>query len=214
MTDGLRWVCQAYPFGYTLVFCEGLAPEQVLLRLGARRESLFPLTRVEAQEIEVRNAADEPFDLDHLDGLDVEAVEERGFLRPEADAVLRAGTIEGWAFAVQTSTSYVSAHDYLPALSRGTRVVTACRDVNATKRVEYAVDGRALSSLDPGVPAYDDGVDPSALAWPTADGSMTAPEVMEWLEHRFGLWLPKASEHRRLPAAAFVTRQATSSGTP
>lgn len=207
MTDGLRWVCEAYPFGHTLVFCEGLAPEQVLLRLGARRESFFPLTRVEAQEIEVRNAADEPYDLDHLDDLDVAAVEERGFLRPEVDAVLRAGAIEGWAFAVQASTSYVSARDHLPALSPGTRVVTACRDVNATQRVEYAVDGRVLSSFDPGLPAYDDGVDPVAFGWPTAAGSMASPQVMEWLEHHFRLWLPRASEHRRLPAAAFVTRR-------
>ncbi|WP_217178196.1 DUF6461 domain-containing protein [Streptomyces sp. AC495_CC817] len=204
MTDGLRWVCEAYPFGHTLVFCEGLDPEQVLLRLGARRESLFPLTRFEAQEIEVRNAADEPYDLDHLDDLDVEAVEERGFLRPEVDAVLRAGAIEGWAFAVQASTSYVSARDYLPALSRGTRVVTACRDVNATQRVEYAVDGRVLSSFDPGLPAYDDGAEPEILGRPAA-GSMTSTQVMEWLEERFGLWLPEACEHRRLPAAPFVT---------
>ncbi|MEE1759800.1 DUF6461 domain-containing protein [Streptomyces sp. SP18BB07] len=212
MTDGLRWVCEAYPFGHTLVFCEGVAPEQVLLRLGAPRESLFPLTRFEAQEIEVRNAADEPYDLDHLDGLDVEAVEERGFLRPEVDAVLRAGAIEGWGFAVQTSTSYVSARDYLPALSRGTRVVTVCQDVNATQRVEYAVDGRGLSSFDPGIPAYDDGVDPSAMGWPAADGPMGSPQVMEWLEHRFGLWLPRASEHLRLPAAAFVTGRPTIPG--
>jgi hypothetical protein len=76
MTDGLRWVAEAYPFGYSLIFCEGLTPEEVLRRLGAPRESVFPLTRHEAQEIEVRNSMGEPFDLDHLEDLDVEAVED------------------------------------------------------------------------------------------------------------------------------------------
>ncbi|MBW8816868.1 MAG: hypothetical protein JF598_01220, partial [Streptomyces sp.] len=41
--------------------------QEVLRRLGARRESVFPLTRHEAQEIEVRNSMDEPFGLDHLE---------------------------------------------------------------------------------------------------------------------------------------------------
>ncbi|EFE64921.1 predicted protein [Streptomyces viridosporus ATCC 14672] len=89
MNDGLRWVFEAYPFGYSLVFCEHLTPEEVLERLGARRESIFPLTSAEAQEIEVRNTADEPCDFDHLEDLDVEAVEELGFLRREVDARAR-----------------------------------------------------------------------------------------------------------------------------
>ncbi|MFF0015150.1 DUF6461 domain-containing protein [Streptomyces sp. NPDC005374] len=204
MTDGLRWVSDAYPFGYSLVFCEGLTPEEVLRRLGARLGSLFPLTRHEAQEIEVRNSMDEPFDLDHLEDLDVERVEELGFLRRSVDAVVRAGTIEGWAFAVQASTSYVSAVGYLPALSRGTRVVTACRDVNAVQRVEYAVDGRVLSSFDPLIPAYDDGAEPSALGPPFREG-MESAQVLEELATRFGLWLPKNSEASRLPAAGLST---------
>ncbi|MEU9168951.1 DUF6461 domain-containing protein [Streptomyces sp. NPDC048420] len=207
MTDGLRWVSEAYPFGYSLLFCERLAPEEVLVRLGARRDSLFPLTRTQAQEIEVRNSMDEPFGLDHLEDLDVEAVEELGFLSRSVDAVVRAGEIEGWAFAVQASTSYVSAVDYLPALSSGSRVLAVSCDVNATQRVEYAVDGQALSSFDPGTPAYDDGVDPSALAWPADGGSMSASQVLEYLGSRFGLWLPKDSEERRLPAAGLSTRR-------
>ncbi|MGI5198202.1 hypothetical protein ACQEVY_31985 [Streptomyces sp. CA-288835] len=28
MTDGLRWVFEAAPFGYSLAFCEDLAPEE------------------------------------------------------------------------------------------------------------------------------------------------------------------------------------------
>ncbi|WP_328499793.1 DUF6461 domain-containing protein [Streptomyces sp. NBC_00457] len=206
MTDGLRWVFEAYPFGYSLIFCERLTPEEVLVRLGARRESVYPLTREQAQEIELRNAADEPYDLDHLDDLDVEAVEELGFLQPEADAVVRAGSIEGWTFAIEASTSYVSARAYLPALSRGTRVIAISRDVNATQRMEYAVDGRILSSFDPGIPAYNDGAEPSALAWPSsASGGMTSPQVLEQLESGFGLWIPKASEGQPLPAAALST---------
>lgn len=204
MTDGLRWVFEAYPFGYSLVFCEELTPEEVLERLGARRGSVFPLTRVEAQEIEVRNAADEPYDLDHLDDLDVEAVEELGFLEPSVDAVLRAGAIEEWSFAIQASTSYVSSRVYLPELSRGTRVIAVSRDVNATQRVEYAVDGRVLSSFDPGIPAYDDGADPSAFGWPAGGEGMSSVQVLEYLESRFGLWVPKESEGERLPAAGFA----------
>ena len=65
---------------------------------------------------------------------------------------MRAGSIEGWAFAVQVSTSYVSAVNYLPALSSGSRVLVASCDVNATQRVEYAVDGQVLSPSTPGFP--------------------------------------------------------------
>ncbi|CAM5286324.1 DUF6461 domain-containing protein [Streptomyces griseorubiginosus] len=207
MTDGLRWVAEAYPFGYSLIFCEGLAPEEVLSRLGAPRESVFPLTRHEAQEIEVRNSMDEPFDLDHLEDLDVEAVEELGFLGRAVDAVVRAGETEGWTFAIQASTSYVSAVNYLPTLSSGSRVLAACCDVNATQRVEYAVDGRVLSSFDPAVPGYEDGEDPPALGWSADGGGMSAPQVLEYLESRFGLWVPKDSEGRRLPAAGLSTRR-------
>ncbi|WP_431789174.1 hypothetical protein HLK56_32005 [Streptomyces sp. G9] len=205
MTDGLRWILEAYPFGYSLIFCEDLTPEEVLERLGAQRESVFPLTRVEAQEIEVRNAADEPYDLDHLDDLNVEAVEELGFLRRETDAVVRAGSVEGWAFAIQASTSYISARNYAPTLSRGTRLIAVSRDVNAMQRVEYAVDGRVLSSFDPGIPGSDDGAEPSALAWPSDGEGMSSSQVLEHLESQFGLWVPKDSEERRLPAAALST---------
>lgn len=82
MNDGLRWAFEAYPFGYSLIFCENLTPEEVLERLGARRESIFPLTSTEAQEIKVCNAADEPCDFDHLEDLDVEAVEELSCRNP------------------------------------------------------------------------------------------------------------------------------------
>jgi hypothetical protein len=30
---------------------------------------------------------------------------------------------------------------------------------------------------------------------------MTPPQVLEYLETRFGVWVPKDSEERRLPAA-------------
>ncbi|MBW8801977.1 MAG: hypothetical protein JF597_53210 [Streptomyces sp.] len=57
------------------------------------------------------------------------------------------------------------------------------------------------------MPVYDDGTDPSVLAWPTDGGSMTPPQVLEYLESRFGLWVPKDSEARRLPAAGLSTHR-------
>lgn len=180
MGDGLRWVEEAYPFGYTLLFCEGLAPEEVLQRLGARRESLYPLTRFEAQEIEVRNAMDEPFDLDRPDA---GILERLGFLRRSVDAVVRAGAIEGWGFAIQASTSYVCARDFLPALGAGIRVLVVSRDVNAVWGAACAVDGRVVSRFDSGNPA----------------------EVLGELESRFGVWVPRSSEGQRLPAAGLST---------
>ncbi|MEU0427226.1 hypothetical protein ABZ235_27080 [Streptomyces canus] len=82
MAEGLRWAFEAHPFGYSLIFGEGLTPDEVLRRLGARRESVFPLTRHEAQEIEVRNSRDEPFGLDHLEDLDVEPPDHRVAVDP------------------------------------------------------------------------------------------------------------------------------------
>ncbi|MFF0083343.1 DUF6461 domain-containing protein [Streptomyces canus] len=206
MAEGLRWVSEACPFGFSLVFCAHFAPEEVLVRLGARRETPYPLTRLRARDIEVRNAADEPWDLDHLEDLEVAAVEALGFLRPETDAVVRAGSARGGAYAIQASLSYVSARNHRPALSRGTRVIAVGPDVNATRRVDYAVDGRVLSSFDPGIPAHGDGVEPSALARPSDGGGMTSPQVLEYPESRFGLWVPKDPGGRRLPAAGLSTR--------
>ncbi|GAA2657246.1 hypothetical protein [Streptomyces vastus] len=40
---------ETYPFGYSIIFCEELAPGELLVRLGARRESVFPLTREQAR---------------------------------------------------------------------------------------------------------------------------------------------------------------------
>lgn len=61
----------------------------------------------------------------------------------------------------------------------------------------YAVDGQILSAFEPGLPAYAAGTDPSALGR---------------LETRFGLWVPKASEGERLPAAALSTRRRGDAG--
>ncbi|MFF3350854.1 DUF6461 domain-containing protein [Streptomyces sp. NPDC002779] len=58
-----------------------------------------------------------------------------------------------------------------PQVSRGTRVVAASLDANAVQRVQYAVDGRVLSSFDPLFPAYDDG-QPSR--WRSADRRTSA----------------------------------------
>ncbi|MGW0419076.1 hypothetical protein [Streptomyces sp. NPDC003015] len=151
MTGGLRWVPEAYPFGYSLVFCEHLAPEQVLVRLGARREALYPLTRHETQEIEVRNSMDEPFSLDHLEDLDVEVVEELGFLRRTVDAVVRAGEIEGWAFAIQASTSYVSAVNYLPRSPRA--AVSSPPAVTSTPRSGWSTRSTG-GSCPPSTPGF------------------------------------------------------------
>jgi hypothetical protein len=50
-------------------------------------------------------------------------------------------------------------------------------------------------------------VDPSALAWSADGGSMSAPQVLEYLASRFGLWVPKDSEGHRLPAVGLSTRR-------
>ncbi|WP_369259650.1 DUF6461 domain-containing protein [Streptomyces sp. R35] len=199
--DGLGWIAEAYPLGYSVILCEGLAPEEILVRLGGSPEAFYPLTRDVAQLIEVGNSMEEPYDLDDMDGIDEETLDALGFLRPEANAIIRAGPAGAWSFAIQASTSYVSASDYLPALSRGTRVVAASTDVNATQRVEYAVDGRTLSSFDPLFRHYDDGPDPLALPWPPGE-PLGPRQVLEQLETDFGIWVPRDSENQRLPAAA------------
>ncbi|WSP77629.1 DUF6461 domain-containing protein [Streptomyces sp. NBC_01236] len=118
---------------------------------------------------------------------------------------MRAGSVEGWSFAIQASVSYVCARSYLRTLARGTRVVAVNMDVNIRQRVEYAVDGHILSSFDPISPHDDIGVEPSALAWPPGE-VMGPTEVLGQIEARFGLWVPRNSENQRLPTAALSSR--------
>ena len=61
--------------------------------------------------------------------------------------------------------------------------------------------GADLSTPDTGKPLPE----PAALAWPSNGESMDSLHVLEQLESRFGLWVPKNSEEQRLPAAALST---------
>ncbi|WP_155055380.1 hypothetical protein [Streptomyces blattellae] len=60
--------------------------------------------------------------------------------------------------------------------------------------------GSVGQEADPLFPAYDDGAEPLALGWPSGE-PMAPPQVLERLESRFGLWVPKRSEGERLLAA-------------
>ncbi|MFD3940658.1 DUF6461 domain-containing protein [Streptomyces sp. NPDC058611] len=204
MNDGLCWIADTYPFGYSITLCENLTPEEALHRLGAQLESLLPLTRDQAQAIEVHNAGGARFGLPDELNLDTEALTCHGFLRPEADAIVRAGTAGNWAFTIQASISH-TLRPFLEDLSHNTRVLAHSTDVNATQSVAYAVNGQTLSAFDPIFPEYIGGAKPSEFPAP-AGTRMGPKETLAYVESVFGIGISPETEFQPLPTAALSSR--------
>ncbi|WP_399946048.1 hypothetical protein ACGH52_37425 [Streptomyces sp. BBFR25] len=106
--NGLRWRADAHSIGFTLTLSEGLSPHELLCRVGAEARHVVPLTRSAACELLLRDEADGISDLDgFLDGEDDAAAAKltrSGFLPVPPTTIVRAGSVAGWAYALEEFT--------------------------------------------------------------------------------------------------------------
>lgn len=91
-------------------------------------------------------------DLEFLDWEDealVAQLTDAGLLS-QPDAIVRAGSVPGWAYAIESYSSRSRYH--LAALSRGTRAYTVFRSGAGMQRVGHAADGRVGADHKPQEP--------------------------------------------------------------
>ncbi|MEU5397254.1 DUF6461 domain-containing protein [Streptomyces tibetensis] len=150
---------QLYQFGYCAVFAKGLAPAELLVRVGD--EGLHPvvLTRTETAHIE---ALGEDIDEGDVPDVTLDQLHDSGVLASDGP-FLRAGEHDGWSFVIEPEGSYLAADDILKSASQKT-VALSLRDSESGSRwISYAEDGEILSSFDPLFPDSDYGTRPEVL---------------------------------------------------
>ncbi|MER5605532.1 DUF6461 domain-containing protein [Micromonospora tulbaghiae] len=141
--SGYAWLTDRFPGlmeAYCLTLVEGLTPGKLLDRLGARQESRV---RGTAELLEPAYDAWE----DH-DG-------ERAFVGVTA--------VGDWALAVEPNGYLGTLDEVIVPLSRGTRLVSHFRNVNAVDHFFWLDDGVLRLHFEPLFPAHRDGSDPDGL---------------------------------------------------
>lgn len=131
----VNWLAHGWELGdaWCLTFVRGLEDAEALRRLGAREESIRPLS--------YRVLTDEG-------------------LYPHT---VLAGRVEGWVVLVERNGGAAIQPGPLRALSAGTELVSVFRHDHANDLFVYALDGEVLTSFDPGKPGWRDGSDPDRL---------------------------------------------------
>ncbi|MEV6477048.1 DUF6461 domain-containing protein [Streptomyces sp. NPDC051657] len=204
MANGLRWISTVYDLGYTFTLCEGIGPRDLLVRMGAKPHHLHELSDDAVAELQMRPEDGHLSDLDFLDWEDeglVSRLTEAGFLT-HPGVLVRAGTVPGWAYAVESITSRAPAH--LTALSHGTRAYTVFRGVNGEHQVGYAVDGRALAYYEHGV-RHSAGTDEQGVPGFAYSGEERPDAAfLRFLESEHGVHVSWEDFQAPLPTAAFA----------
>ncbi|MGW6499984.1 DUF6461 domain-containing protein [Nonomuraea angiospora] len=101
---------------YCFTYVRGLAPEQLVVRLGGRSEEFTPMTLAELIETRHRNSYDTTF--------------------------LGATTIGDWVFIVEPNGGLCADERIIASLSAGTRLVSHFRDVEGVEYFYWSEDGR------------------------------------------------------------------------
>ncbi|MER5876198.1 DUF6461 domain-containing protein [Streptomyces sp. NPDC001910] len=199
MSDGLLWLLESFPEGFSVSFMEGVQPEVFIQTLGGEPEHTLALTRDQAEAIEMHARHPDAIDLDTYD-LDEEEMMTNGFIRPGVE-VLRFGKAGTWAFAIQSFGSYATSNQLPFHASLGRRFISFSRTTNTACWVQYIVDGTVASSFDPLHPkeGTEDGFSITEIA------TSEHPDIatLRYLERQFSLEVPKSSDFRPLRAAAF-----------
>ncbi|MFJ7416756.1 DUF6461 domain-containing protein [Streptomyces sp. NPDC098077] len=205
MANGLRWISTAYDLGYTFTLCEGISPQDLLMRMGAEPHHLHELADDVVAELQMRPEDGHLSDLDFLDWEDeslVARLTEAGLLS-HPEALVRAGAVPGWAYAIENYTRRASAH--LAALSQGTRAYTVFRSVNGEHEVGYAVDGRVLAYYEPhvGHPGGTGG-ELGVPGFEYSGEELPDAAFLRFLENEHGIHISWEDFQTPLPTAAFT----------
>ncbi|WP_157856332.1 DUF6461 domain-containing protein [Actinacidiphila yeochonensis] len=123
---GWEWLVRGRYLGFTLTFTHAVTPGELLRRYGLDPGAarLVPFAGIDAA------------------------------LRPgPAEAVVRAGTLNGWAFAIEIPGSRGSASATLADLSEGTRTIAVHFGANAFHLLSYWENGQPREQFEPGAPA-------------------------------------------------------------
>lgn len=199
MTDGLQWLRDAYPEGFSVVFRASETPEGLLVKMGADPRNILRLTSAEAGAVDIFNYDPDGENLDDA-GLDEEELREHGFLNSDAH-VLRAGGIEGWAFAIEQYRAYATEPKIAEMLSLGSRYVTFSRSANTDVWVQYAENGVVIDAFDPILPGD------ATPTWLSVDEMLASDDstghVLGRLESQLALYVPHSAVTERLASAAF-----------
>ncbi|MER5474815.1 DUF6461 domain-containing protein [Streptomyces sp. NPDC002685] len=204
--NGLRWIADAYSTSFTLTLSEGLSPDELLRRVGAEERHMVPLTRSAACELLLRDEADHISDLDFLDWEDERAVAQltsAGFLPAPPDTIVRAGSVAGWAYALEEF--HCRTGTYLSTLSERGRAFCVHRNAKGFSRVGYACHGDAVTSFEPDLPHLSSGA-PAEVALGFVHHGDEPGDVafLRFLEGELGINLPWEETEAMLPAAAFT----------
>ncbi|MCC5581436.1 hypothetical protein IMZ11_38120 [Microtetraspora sp. AC03309] len=101
---------------YCFTYVRGLAPEQLVVRLGGQPEDFTPMTLEELIETRHRNSYDTAF--------------------------LGATTIGDWVFIVEPNGGLGADEKIITSLSAGTRLVSHFRDVEGVEYFYWSEDGK------------------------------------------------------------------------
>ncbi|MCX4742471.1 DUF6461 domain-containing protein [Streptomyces antibioticus] len=137
INDGLQWLPEVFPLGFTVTFARALAIDDMVTRMGGDPSSLSPLTRVHAEKLELENR--------------------------DAGPVVRFGEANNWAFAVESWGAVGSRSDVICRVSISTEAVAATVTASATKSLTYAKNGEIFCRFDADVPQFRKGTHSDVL---------------------------------------------------
>ncbi|MCX5558917.1 DUF6461 domain-containing protein [Streptomyces sp. NBC_00038] len=205
MENGLRWIAGVYDVGYTFTLCEGITPQELLVRMCADPAHIHELTEHAVAELQFRSEDGHPSDLEFLDWEDEDLVarlEEAGFLsRP--DSIVRAGAVPGWAYAIENTSC--RATSCLEALSHGTRAYTVFRSGAGMQQVGYARAGQVLAYYEPRKPSQGrNSAEAEVPGFAYTGEELPDIAFLRFLEQELGIYLPWEETLAPLPTAAFA----------
>lgn len=194
-----------YDVGYTFTLCEGITPQELLVRMGADPSHIHELTEHAVAELQFRSEDGHPSDLEFLDWEDEDLVarlEEAGFLS-HPDSIVRAGAVPGWAYAIENFSS--RATSCLGALSQGTRTYTVFRSGAGMQQVGYARAGQVLAYYEPQKPSQSrSSAEPEVPGFTYRGEELPDIAFLRFLEQELGIYVPWEETLAPLPTAAFA----------
>jgi hypothetical protein len=172
--DGIQWLPDVFELGFSVTFARALSHDELVTRMGGDPCSVSPLTRPQAERLELKDR--------------------------DAGPVVRFGETKDWAFAVESWGNHGGRSAVVRAVSAGTEAVVVAITAKATKTLTYARDGDIVCRFDADTPHIRSGTDRDILlphmervglmSLETEDVN-TRRAMLAVAEHAFGLTLPR-----------------------